>query len=130
MTTWSVKPEWKKSIIERNYLTKGENTLCVEIGWRWGEFLIHTDDDNPPNIGPGVDIMNCGYESEMIETDDACWQDYDYDGCDEETQEWLEEFFEEGNSWLDLEEEGWSTDSGEMIIDCELIIEKVEDNVD
>ncbi len=128
MATWSVKPEWKKSIIERQYWSKGDNTFVYETGWRWGEFLVHTDDDTPPVLEPGVDILNCGYESEMIETNDGCWEDYDYDDCDEETQEWLEEYFEDGNSVFDLEEEhGWTSNDCEMIIDCDMIIEKVEE---
>ena len=35
-------------------------------------------------------------------------------------------FFEEGNSWLDLEEHGWSFDDCEMIIDCDMDIEMIE----
>lgn len=34
MTLWSVKPEWKKSIFERNYLVKDENRVMIETGWR------------------------------------------------------------------------------------------------
>lgn len=127
MATWSVKPAWKKSIIERNYLSKGDNTLMVETGWRSGEFTVETEDDNPPDIEEGVNIYDCGYEAELVETNDGCWEEHDYDDCDEETQEWLEEFFDEGNSWLDLEEHGWIQNDCEMIIDCELIIEKVEE---
>ncbi len=56
MATWSVKPEWKKSIIERNYFTKDDNRVMIETGWRWGEFTVYTDDDNPPDIESGVDI--------------------------------------------------------------------------
>lgn len=126
MAEWSVKPEWKKSIIERNYLVKDGQTLVVETGWRWGEFIVYTDDDNPPDIEAGVNIYDCGYESELVETNDGCWEEMDYDECDPETQEWLEEFFEEGNSWLDLEEHGWYQDECEMIIDCDLIIERVD----
>ena len=126
MATWSVKPEWKKSIIERNYFTKDDNRVMIETGWRWGEFTVYTDDDNPPDIESGVDIYNCGYEAELVETNDGCWEEHDMDECDEETQAWLEEFFEEGNSWLDLEEHGWSQDECEMIIDCDLIIENVD----
>ena len=37
----------------------------------------------------------------------------------------MEEFFEE-NSWLDLEEHGWTHDECEMIIDCDLNIEMIE----
>lgn len=128
MAQWSVKPEWKKSIIERNYLTKGDSTICVETGWRWGEFIVYTDDDNPPNIESGVDIYDCGYESELVETNDGCWEDYDYDDCDDETREWLEEFFDEGNSRLDLEEHGWVQDECEMIINCDLLIERLDDD--
>lgn len=127
MATWSVKPAWKKSIIERNYLTKDGNTVMVETGWRWGEFTVETEDDNPPNIEAGVDIYDCGYESELVETNDGCWEEVDTDDCDDETKEWLEEFFEE-NSWLDLEEHGWMQDECEMIIDCDLIIERLDDD--
>jgi len=128
MATWSVKPTWKKSIIERNYLSKGDSTVMVETGWRWGEFTVETEDDNPPNIEAGVNIYDCGYESELVETDDGCWEDYDYDDCTEEDQEWLEEFFDEGNSWLDLEEHGWIQQECEMIIDCDLEIRKINDD--
>ena len=127
MATWSVKPTWKKSIIERNYLSKDGNTVMCETGWRWGEFTIETEDDNPPEIEAGVDIYNCDYDAELVELTDGCWEDHDYDECDDETTEWLEEFFEEGNSWLDLEEHGWIQGDCEMIIDCDLEIEKVEE---
>jgi hypothetical protein len=100
----------------------------VETGWRWGEFIVYTDDDNPPNIEAGVDMYNCDYETELVETSDGCWEEHDYDDCDDETREWLEEFFDEGNSYFDLEGEGWTMDDCEMIIDCDLIIEKVEEN--
>jgi hypothetical protein len=128
MAEWSVKPTWKKSIIERNYLSKDDNRIMVETGWRWGEFTVYTDDDTPPNLEAGVDMYDCGYESEMVETSDGCWEEHDMDECDEETQEWLEEFFDEGNSWLDLEEHGWTQDECEMIIDCDLEIRKLNDD--
>ncbi len=126
MAEWSVKPIWKKSIIERQEWLKGDNRLIVETGWRWGEFAVYTDDDNPPQLEPGVDMFNCGYESEMIETSDGCWEEHDMDECDEETREWLEEFLEE-NSVFDLEEEGWVPGDTEMIIDCDMLIERVDD---
>jgi hypothetical protein len=126
MATWKVTPTFKKSVIERNYLRKGDNVFMVETGWRGGEFLVYTDNDEPPKLEAGVDIFNAGYEAEMVETYDGCWEDHDFDDCDEETTAWLETFFEDGNSWLDLEEQGWIQDDGEMIIDCDLKIERVE----
>jgi hypothetical protein len=128
MANWSVKPAFKKSIIERNYLYKGDDIVCAETGWRWGEFTVETEDDNPPDIESGVDIYDCGYVTELVETNDGCWDDYDYDDCSDETREWLEEFFEEGNSWIDLEEHGWTQDRCEMIIDCDLIIERLDED--
>lgn len=125
MATWSVKPTWKKSIIERQYWHKDNSTFMCETGWRWGEFLVYTDDDTPPVLEPGVDIYNCGYDVEMVECTDGCWEEHDMDSCDEETQELLEEFLQE-NSVYDLEEEGWSCGDCEMIIDCEMEIEMVE----
>ena len=130
MAEWSVKPTWKKSILERNYLTKDGNRVMIETGWRWGEFTVYTDDDNPPNIEAGVDIYDCGYESELVETSDGCWEEVDTDDCDDETTEWIEEFFDEGNSWLDLEEHGWSQDECEMIIDCDLEITRTDGDED
>jgi hypothetical protein len=124
MITWSVKPKFKKSIIERNYLSKDGNTVMIETGWRWGEFHVYTEDDNPPKIEAGVDIYNCDYESTAIETSDGCWEEVNTDDCDDETTEWIENFLEEDNSWLDLEAHGWVQNDCEMIIDCDLEITK------
>ena len=126
MALWSVKPSWKKSIIERQSMTKDGNTLVIETGWRWGEFTVETEDDNPPDIQAGVDIYNCEYETELVETTDGCWEEHDFDDCDDETREWLEAFLEE-NSYFDLEEHGWVFNDCEMIIDCDLIIERLDD---
>ena len=126
MATWRVMPLWKKSVIERQEMIKGDNKFIIETGWRWGEFHVYTEDDNPPVLEAGVNITDCGYEAEMISCDDGCWEEYDYDDVDDDTQAWLEEFFEEGNSWLDLEEHGWNHLDCEMIIDSDLIIERIE----
>jgi hypothetical protein len=126
MTIWSVKPTNKKSIIERQEYIKGDDKIIYETGWRWGEFLVTTEDDNPPDISSGVDIYSCGYESELVETSDGCWDDIDTSNCSDETSEWLDTFLEE-NSMFDLEENGWNYGDCEMIIDSDLIIEKVEE---
>jgi hypothetical protein len=125
MAQWKIEPSWKKSIIERQYFTKDGNTISVETGWRWGSFETETDDENIPNITSGDDLWSCDYEVELIETWDGCWEEVDSDDCDEETQEWLEEFLEE-NSWLDLEEHGWIQTEAEMIIDCDPIFERLD----
>ena len=126
MIAWKVTPQIKKSIIEYNHMSKDGNTFIIETGWRGGEFIVYTEDDNPPDLKPGVDIMNCGYESEMVETFDGCWEEHHYDDCDDEAQEFIENFLEEGNSYFDLEEHGWVFTDCEFIIDCEMNIEKME----
>lgn len=126
MALWSIKPTWKKSIIERSHYVKGGDTLIIETGWRWGEFTCETEGDEPPVLEAGVDLYNCDYDVELVETSDGCWEDHDMDDCSAETVEWLEEFLED-NSYLDLEEHGWSQVDTEMIIDCDMEIEKVED---
>jgi hypothetical protein len=126
MALWKIEPTWKKSLIERMYFVKDGNKVMIETGWRWGEFTCETEDDNPPEIEAGADLWDCGYDVEMIEMNDGCWEEHDTDECDEETREWLEEFLEE-NSWMDLEEHGWTNTESECIIDCDPSIERIDE---
>jgi hypothetical protein len=126
MALWKIEPTWKKSLIERMYFVKDGNKVMIETGWRWGEFTCETEDDNPPEIEAGADLWDCGYDVEMIEMNDGCWEEHDMDECDEETREWLEEFLEE-NSWMDLEEHGWTNTESECIIDCDPSIERIDE---
>ena len=127
MAVWSVKPDWKKSIIERQIWTKEgvAGYIGVETGWRWGEFHVTTEDDTPPNLVAGVDIYNCDYECELVSLDDGCWEESDIDVLDEELRNELETFLED-NSVHDLEELGWILDDTEMTIDCDMTIEMIE----
>ena len=127
MATWSIKPSCKKSIIERCHYHKDGNEIIIETGWRSGEFQCETEDDNPPEIKENDDLYDCEYHVEVIETFDGCWEEYDMENCTEETREWLEEFLDE-NSFFELEEHGWLPGDTEMIIACEPVIEKVEEN--
>lgn len=125
MALWKVTPNWKKSCVERQYFTKGDKTIVQEIGWRWGEFFIETEDDTPPELAEGVDIFSCDYELQDWSTDDGCWEQYEYQGFTEEEQEEMEEWLEE-NSAYELEENGWTATEGEMFIQCEMTIESAE----
>jgi hypothetical protein len=128
MAQWKVTPTWKKSIIERQTWSKPgvAGYITNATGWRWGEFVVTTEDDEPPELESGVDIYSCGYDSEMIELNDACWEETDIDLADEAEVEKIQEFLDE-NSILDLEEEGWSMDDCEMIIDCDMEIERIDE---
>jgi hypothetical protein len=121
MAVWTVKPSWKKSLHERMHYVKDTNRFVAETTWRWGEFTITTEADNPPILEEGDDLYDCDYDVELVECSDGddC---YDFDDCDDETREWLEEFLDE-NSYFDLEEHGWTQIETEMIISCEPEIE-------
>ena len=127
MALWKLVPSCKKSLIERMYYKKDGSRLMVEFGWRWGEFTVETEDDKEPLIESGTNLWDCKYNVKMFELTDGCWEDHDYDGCDEEATEWLENFFEEGNSYLDLEEHGWDQIDAEMVIDCDPEFIKLKD---
>ena len=126
MALWKIEPTYKKSVIERTYMHKDGKEITEEIGWRWGEFTCETEDDNPPVIKEGVDLYSQGYDVEMQECFDGCWQEYEFEGFTKEEEEKMREWLDE-NSFLDLESEGWSFGDTEMILACEPSIEKLED---
>ena len=127
MVTWKITPTWKKSVIERQTWVKDgvAGYISHEIGWRFGEFFIETEDDTPPPLEEGVNMFDCGYECDDWSTNDGCWEESDVDIADDTERERLEEFLSD-NSIFDLEEEGWSMEECSMNIECELNIEKVK----
>jgi hypothetical protein len=122
MAIWSIKPKLRKSIFERVYLTKEKQELVIETCWRSGEFTLETEDENPPDIQSGVDIYNCEYSYELVETSDGS-EYFEMSKCTEETKEWITNFLVD-HSWLELENHGWMQIECEMIIDCDLLIER------
>lgn len=126
MATWKIEPTWKKSVVEKQYWTKGDSTVVHEIGWRWGEFFIETKDDETPelDLDGDFDILECGYDCQNWSTDDGCWEDTDYDMSSEQQEEL--ELFLEDNSVYDLEEDGWVMTECQMWITCPITMEKVK----
>ena len=123
MATWKVTPKYKKSILEKAFWTKDGKTLVNEIGWRWGEIIIETEDEEMPEIDEDTNLFD--YEVTDWSTDDGCWEDNEYIGFTEEEQENMEEFLTE-NSTFDLETEGWYCEETELYITCEVDIERVD----
>jgi hypothetical protein len=125
MATWKIEPTWKKSLVEKNYFEKDGKTIIAEIGWRWGEFSCETEDDEPPVLEEGVDLFSTGYDIEMEYCDDGCWEEFEFEGFDEDEEEEMREWLD-NNSYLDLEEEGWTPTECEMIMTCKPSVEKVD----
>ena len=93
MAKWKITPVWKKSILEvQEWVKNGEpGYINHEIGWRWGEFIVETDDDNPPDLKEGVDMFDCGYDCEEWETTDGWWEDTEVDISSDEEKEEIED---------------------------------------
>jgi hypothetical protein len=129
MALWRVTPTWKKSVVEvQEWVKPGSDDIIThEIGWRWGEFFVETEDDNPPKLEEGVDMFNLpdGCICDDWSTEDGCWEESDIEIDDENEYEEVEEFLSE-NSVYDLEEKGWVLSDSYMYINCELEITKVE----
>lgn len=121
--SWKVTPTYKKSILERNVWVKGDQEIIQDVWWRWGEFFVSTETDQPPVIEAGDDLMSGDYVLEDWSTDDATSEDLTYE-CDEETEQQVQEFLDEGNSIYDLAEDGWEVSYSEMYIECDVTVEK------
>lgn len=121
---WKVTPTYKKSILDRNVWTKDGQEIVQDTWWRWGEFFVSTETDQPPVIEAYDDLMDGEYVLEDWSTDDASSENITFD-CDEETEREVQEFLDEGNSVYDLEQLGWEIAYSEMYIECDVNVEKV-----
>ena len=128
MATWKVEPKWKKSVVERAFWVKDGKTIINEIGWRWGEFTIDTEGDDPPEIDEDTDLFAADFEVVDFSTTDGCWEENELEGdWSEEEQEEMEERLNGEISVYELEEEGWICHETELYITCEVEITKVEE---
>lgn len=62
MKTWTIRTQYKKSIVQSEAWTKGEQTISSDTRFRWGSFDIKTDGKEPPEFDlvneNGIDIFN------------------------------------------------------------------------
>jgi hypothetical protein len=124
MAMWKITPKYKKSVVEKSFWSKGDKTIINEIGWRWGEVVIETEDDEMPEIDEDTNLFD--FEIVDFSSDDGCWEDNEYIGFTDEEQETMEEFLTE-NSTFDLESEGWVSVESELYMTCEVDIERIAD---
>ena len=133
MANWIVKTLDKKSIEEHQHFYKDGKTIVYVTGWRWGEWEVETNDDNPPEFEftfvPGgngkkdsIDMYNCCdnniEQCEMNHTSDGWYTDIVWpDDMEDEERERLESAMEENGVYEVLEEqEGYYLDETEMWI--------------
>jgi len=114
MATWEVSTTEKKSVEEHELWQKDDMVIRRISGFRWGTWIITTEDDDPPELdqseGPGADSVNmydCGYDSELVSLDDGWYGDVIWpDDMSEEERDRLDELWEE-EGYSGWEEEGW-----------------------
>jgi hypothetical protein len=140
MAIWRVSTYYKKSCEEHEYYYKDGQTIVRKTGFRWGSFIVVTDDDNPPEFEfdyvPGGDgrldsinmydcCVNNIVNSDLEHMSDGCWEDIEFpEDMDDEEQERLTELFEEYSIYEVLEEnEGWSQNDTEAWVWGPILIE-------
>ena len=145
MAIWKVSTYYKKSCEEHEYYYKDEQSIVRKTGYRWSNFVVETDDDNPPQFEfdyvPGGDgklesinmydcCVNNIVNSELDSMTDGCWEDIVFpEDMDDEEQERLLEAFDESSIYEVLEgEEGWSQNDTEAWIWGPILIEDENGN--
>lgn len=127
MANWRVSTINKKSVTEVEIYYKDKMELRRLTGFRWGTFVVTTEDDNPPEFDDPVDMYSPGYESELVDLDDGCWSDIEWPvNMPEEERERLEARMDEEGFYILEDEEGWSLDECECWFEGPLEIEKEE----
>lgn len=134
MTWWTVSTEHKKSVFEHELWQKDDWVIRRITGYRWGTYLIETDDDNPPVLdqtdGPsadGVDMNNTEYNYDLDNLSDGWYEDFIWpDEMPEEEQDRLLAIWEE-DGYGGWEEEGWDQYDTEVWFHGPLLIEKHEE---
>lgn len=145
MANWSVSTYHKKSCEEHEIYTKDNQTIIRKTGYRWANFYVETNDDNPPEFEfdfvPGgdcvrdsVDMYNCianNIENVELESmNDGCWEDFEFpEDMDDDERERLQELFDEHGVYEVLENmEGWSQNDCEAWVWGPLAIEDENGN--
>lgn len=114
MTEWEVSTTEKKNVEEHELWQKGDMVIRRITGFRWGTFIVTTDNDEKPDLelsdapwGPCVNMWECGYESELEIMDDGWFSQIIWpDDMPEEECDRLESLWDE-DSYEGWEEEGW-----------------------
>jgi len=119
MATWKLSPQNKKSAVERMFFYNNGKTIVVEQGWRWGTFMVESDEQPLNNSelaneeGYELGCIDNNESWELCEMTDGCWLDIEAGhGASEENVAAFEQAWEE-DGYDGVEEQGWSCDDTE-----------------
>ena len=140
MTKYRVETVQKKTVEEHEFWEKGEETIIIVTGYRWGSWYLTTNDKSEPDfvrvhnpLGPSeissIDMNNCidnnVVDSELIQLHDGWFTEIIYpDDFTQSDKDFMDECYQEDGSegW---EREGWFQTETECWVHGELSIEKV-----
>ena len=140
MAQWTVSTHYKKSCqeVENWVQSNGDGRITVVNGFRYGEWIVYTTDDNMPEFefvevpgGDGkkdsINLLDCEVNNiesvELVEMyDGGCWYDVEVQGLDEEAEEEIRDFIDENRdeSPLRKAEDALLLDNGKMSKDEQL----------
>jgi hypothetical protein len=135
MATWTVSTAEKKLVEEHELWQKDDMVIRVINGYRWGTWLVTTDDDDPPELDQtegssanAVNMYDCGYDTELVSLDDGCYGDIIWpDDMPDDERERLQEIWDEDWALEGWEEQGWTQYDTECWAAGKLEITKEED---
>jgi hypothetical protein len=119
MAQWRISNYHKKTVeeVEHFIQSEGDGLLTTYNGFRWGEWIITTDGDDPPTFNwhnqrvnlldnPGDDIVDV----ELVDmSDGGCWYEVEISGLDEEAENTLRDCLEANGTYelLDRDTDAW-----------------------
>lgn len=139
MSDWLVTNRYKKSVETHEIWEKDGMAIRRIIVWRYGSWVVTTDDDNEPKFdfgsGPSGESVDMNYAAgdnnitnvEMDELIDGCSEDVIWpDDMPQKERDRLEELWDEEpySSW---EEEGWDNTDTECWVSDGFDVERVEE---
>lgn len=120
MRKWKITSTYKKSVTEYEYFQKDDKWITHEIGWRWGHIIIEAPDDVDIREQLGgrewISVYeDIDYDVCDRECDDGCWEDWDFEGVDEDEVAEFEAAWEE--DWHGgVENLGWVCDENDLVL--------------
>ena len=140
MARWHVSTLNKKSVEEHEYWQKDGASIIRVTGFRWGSWIVSTNDDDEPQFDrvrnplgdeqeDSINMYDCCENNiedvELESLDDGWYLDIIYpDDMDEEEQERMSEIWDE-DYYEGWESEGWVQTETECWTDSELQIERI-----
>lgn len=119
MAQWRISNYMKKTVeeVEHFIQSEGSGLLTTYNGFRWGEWIITTDSDEPPTFNwynqrvnlladPGDDIVDV----ELVDMrDGGCWYEIEISGLDETEENTLRDWLEANGTYelLDRDADAW-----------------------